>query len=185
MQIEVMPVIVVPDMAPLIHLAAGGQLTLLHKFGRVIVMDVVAYEASWDLEKPFAVEVDEWIKRGQVTGSNQPVEVIETEIGKAYSLARRVEPSFKFRDAGERAIRDWLIDTLPEIDGAALVIYEDKCVPRLLQRENFKNVVVVATTRAVLAFAEERGLIVSAEDIWKSIVKQAKGASPSLTVHTV
>jgi len=185
MRIEITPAIVIPDMSPLIHLAAAEQLSLLHEFGRVIVMDIVAYEASSDLEKPWANEVAMWLKRGQESGSNQPVEIVKTEVGEAYRLARIADPSFKFQDAGERAIRDWLVDTLPEVGGPALVIYEDKKMPKLIEREQLSDVVVVATTRAVLAFAEERGLIESAEDVWNSIVKKAEGANPSRAVHVV
>jgi len=47
------------------------------------------------------------------------------------------------------------------------------------------DVVVVATTRAVLVFAEERGLIASAEDAWNRIVQLAAGANPSLDVRVV
>jgi predicted nucleic acid-binding protein len=86
MRIEITPAIVIPDMSPLIHLAAAEQLSLLHEFGRVIVMDIVAYEASSDLEKPWANEVAMWLKRGQAAGSNHPVEIVKTEVGEAYRL---------------------------------------------------------------------------------------------------
>lgn len=185
MKIEITPVVVIPDMSPLIHLAAAGKLSLLQEFGRVVVMDIVAYEASDDVTKPWALEVAAWLAKGQETGSNQPVEIVKTEIGEAYRLARQADPNFKLQDAGERAIRDWLVDTLPEVGGPALVIYEDKKMPKLIQREHFDEVVVVATTRAVLAFAEERGLITSAEDIWNDIVKRAEGASPSREVQVM
>jgi len=185
MKIEITPVVVVPDMSPLIHLAAARHLPLLQEFGRVIVMDIVAYEASDDVTKPWALEVAAWLSKGQEAGSNQPVEIVKTEIGEAYRLARRTDPNFKLRDAGERAIRDWLVDMLPEVGGPALVIYEDKKMPKLIQREHLEDVVVVATTRAVLAFAEERGLITSAEDVWKTIIAQAEGASPSLDVQVM
>jgi hypothetical protein len=89
------------------------------------------------------------------------------------------------RDARERAIRDWLADTLPDIGGPALVIYEDNNVPRLIRREQLEGVVVVATTRAMLTFAEERGLIPSAEDVWNSIVNRAAGANPQNNVTVV
>ena len=95
MRIEITPAIVIPDMSPLIHLAAAEQLSLLHEFGRVIVMDIVAYEASGDIAKPWSNEVALWLKRGQKTGSNQPVEVVKTEIGEAYRLARITDPDFK------------------------------------------------------------------------------------------
>jgi hypothetical protein len=82
------------------------------------------------------------------------------------------------RNAGEHAIRDWLLDTLSDIGGPALVVYEDKSVPKLLRRERLDEVVVAATTRALLAFAAERGLIGSAEDAWDTIVKRAPTANP-------
>jgi hypothetical protein len=68
---------------------------------------------------------------------------------------------------------------LPDLAGPALVIYEDKKMPKLIQREQFGEIVVLATTRALLAFAEERGLIMSAEEAWNDIIKQAMSASPS------
>jgi hypothetical protein len=77
------------------------------------------------------------------------------------------------------------VEALPDIGGPALVIYEDKKMPRLIQRENLDQIVVVATTRALLAFAQERGLIASAEDIWNSIVKRAQGANPKLDIQVL
>ena len=185
MKIEITPVVVVPDMSPLIHLAAAGHLTLLQEFGRVVVMDIVAYEASDNLGKPWARDVAAWLAEGQTPGTNQPVEVVKTEIGEAYRLARQANPGFKMQNAGENAIRDWLVETLPEIGGPALVIYEDKRMPRLIQREHLEEVVVVATTRAVLMFAEERGLIPSAEDVWNDIVQRADGANPTRDVRVI
>jgi len=178
LKIEITPVVVVPDVSPLIHLAAAGYLTLLQEFGRVVVMDMVAYEASENTARPWAREVAEWITEGQKPGSNRPVEIAKTEIGEAYRLARLSNPDFRMQNAGENAIRDWLIDTLPELGGPALVIYEDRKMPRLIRREHLDEVVVVATTRAVLAFAEERGLIYSAEEIWSTIIERAAGANP-------
>ena len=148
-------------------------------------MDIVAHEASDDLTKPWAREVADWLRKGQELGSNQPVEVVKTEIGEAYRLARQADPNFTMRDAGERAIRDWLVDSLPEIGGPALVIYEDKKMPGLIQREHLEDVVVMATTRAILTFAQERGLIASAEEAWNDIIKKAEGASPSLDVKVM
>ena len=185
MKIEITPVVVVPDMSPLIHLAAAGRLPLLHEFGRVVVMDIVAHEASDDLMKPWAREVADWLRRGQEAGSNQPVEVVKTEIGEAFRLARQTDPNFTMRDAGERAIRDWLVDSLPEIGGPALVIYEDKRMPALIRREQLEDVVVMATTRAVLTFAQERGLIASAEEAWNDIIRRAEGANPKLDVKVM
>lgn len=69
--------------------------------------------------------------------------------------------------------------------GPALVIYEDKRMPGLVQRNHLEGVVVMATTRAVLTFAQERELISSAEEAWNDIIKRAEGASPSLDVKVM
>jgi hypothetical protein len=67
----------------------------------------------------------------------------------------------------------------------ALVIYEDKKMPKLIQREQLSDIVVIATTCAMLAFAEERGLIPSAEDVWNTIIERAAGANPSRDIRVV
>lgn len=185
MKIEITPVVVVPDMSPLVHLAAADSLFLLHQFGRVAVMDIVAHEATADLARPWARDVAEWLSRGQEPGSNRPVHIVTTEIGEAYRLARQANPRFTLRDAGERAIRDWLVENLAELGGPALVVYEDKRMPNLLQRERLDDVVVLATTRAMLGFAQDRGLIESAEDVWQRMISRAAGANPSLDVRMI
>lgn len=148
-------------------------------------MDIVAHEAGDDLTKPWARDVTEWLTKG--TGSwQQPAGAgREDENREAYRLARQTDPEFKMRDAGDRAIRDWLVEALPEISGPALVIYEDKRLPRLIQREPLDEVVVMATARAILTFAEERGLIASAEEARNDIVKRAEGANPKLDVKVM
>ena len=110
MKIEITPVIVVPDMSPLIHLAAGGLLPLLNEFGRVVVMDIVAYEASDDLSRPWAQDVAAWLAKGQEQGSNQPVEVVKTEIGEAYRLALRPirRSGYRMQVNGQSAIGWWI-----------------------------------------------------------------------------
>jgi hypothetical protein len=152
MKIEITPVVIVPDMSPLIHLAAVGRLPLLQAFGRVVVVDIVAFEASGDPSKAWAREVAAWLA-SEPSGGDCPVEVAATEIGEAYRLARQVDPNFRLHNAGDRAIRDWLVETLPELAGPALVVYEDKRLPGLIRRERFDDIVVLATTRALLAFA--------------------------------
>jgi hypothetical protein len=72
----------------------------------------------------------------------------------------------------EHAIRDWLVDTLPEVGGPALAIYEDKKMPKLIQREQLTEIVVISTTRAMLAFAD-------------TIIERAAGASRSRAIRVV
>jgi hypothetical protein len=178
-------VVVVPDVSPLIHLASAGQLDLLHAFGRVVVMDVVVHEATGDLAKPWAGDIAAWLAAGAGPGAAHPVQVATTEIGEACRLARQADPAFRLRGAGERAIRDWLVESLPGFGGSALVVYEDRKVPALIRRERLDQVVIVATTRAVLEFAEQRGVIASAEAVWTDIMTGARSASPRIDMQVV
>jgi hypothetical protein len=100
-------------------------------------------------------------------------------------LARRADPAFVMQGGGERAILDWLADTLPKERVPVLVVYENHKVPKLIGREGLPETVVVATTRAVLDFAEQRGLIDSAEGVWNTIISQAEGANPGAEVQIV
>ena len=84
---EIRPTVIVRDTAPLIHLAAGGVLHVLTGMGRVVVPDVIELEATGDLAKPFAREIADWLERGRQPGTNQPVEVAESEFGPLYRLA--------------------------------------------------------------------------------------------------
>ena len=78
---------------------------------------MLAHEAVSDPERPWARQVAHWLQQGQSPGSNQPVEVVKTEIGEAYRLARQADPGFTMRDAGERATRDWLVESLAGFGG--------------------------------------------------------------------
>src|SRR3978361_1540268 len=81
------PTVILPDTAPLIHLAAAEALHVLNGMGRVNVVDVVVLEATYDLRKPYAHQIAECLEAGRQTGSNQRVEVAETELGSLYRLA--------------------------------------------------------------------------------------------------
>ena len=56
--------VVVPDAAPLNHLAAGDALTVLTGMVRVVVPDIIELETTWFAEKPYAREVAAWIAAG-------------------------------------------------------------------------------------------------------------------------
>lgn len=86
-QPPIRPTAVISDAAPLIHLAAGGALTVLNSMGRVVVADIVALEATWFIDKPYAREIAGWIEAGVRPGGNQPGEIAETEIGGLYRIA--------------------------------------------------------------------------------------------------
>jgi hypothetical protein len=148
------PTVVIPDAAPLIHLAAGDALTVLNGVGRVVLPDIVQLEATYFLDKPYAREIAAWIEAGQQPGSNRPVEVAETEIGGLYRIALD-QGLRRPRNAGEIGIATWLAENLAHIGGPALIVYGNGRVPNILSREEVAAVVAVATTRNMLRIAQQ------------------------------
>ena len=60
------PDLIVPDTGPLSHLAQADALHLLHLIGgRVVVADMVVFEATRDMTKPGAQAIQDWLMRGR------------------------------------------------------------------------------------------------------------------------
>ena len=120
-------IVIIPDTAPLIHLAAGGLLDLLPAMGRVVVPDVIALEATRFMTKDYAPEVDAWLKTGTA-------EIAATDWGPIFQLA--IKQGLKpLRDGGELAMINWLQTHLTEERHQAFVIYEDKRVPGMVANQ--------------------------------------------------
>jgi len=180
-QPSVKPTVIVPDAAPLIHLAAGDALTVLNSMGRVVVPDIVELEATYFADKPYARDIAAWIAAGRTSGSNRPVEVAQTEIGSLYRIA--LEQGLpRPRNAGEIGIAAWLADNLAHVGGPALVVYENGRVPSMLSREGVAAVVAVATTRNFLAMAQEACIIADAEALWERITTAIPTVNPASTL---
>jgi hypothetical protein len=178
------PTVIVPDTAPLIHLAAAAALHILNEMGNVVVVDVVAMEATYYQDKPFAKEIKHWIDSGLLPGANAPVQIAESDLGQLYWIA--LEQGLKKpRNAGEIAIAEWLTDALTHVGGPALVVYENGRVPNLLARQGVAATVAVATTRNFLKLAEERGVIADAEAVWAEIIKNAPTANPASVITLI
>ena len=62
---DLKPTVIMPDTAPLIHLAAGKALHVLNALGLVVVVDIVMLEATVYRDKPFATDVLGWIDPGR------------------------------------------------------------------------------------------------------------------------
>jgi len=183
-QPRLQPTVVIPDTAPLIHLAAGGALFVLNAMGRVVVPDIVALEATYFADKPYAGEINAWIIAGAQPGTNQPVEVADTEIGALYRIALDQDLP-RPRNAGEIGIAAWLADNLAQTGGPALVVYENGKVPGLLSREGVAAVVAVATTRNLLAMAAAEGIIPDAQAVWSRIAAAIPTANPTSNVTII
>jgi hypothetical protein len=174
--------VVLPETSPLIHLAAADALWILGRLGRVIVVDMVAHEATAEPGKPYAAEIARWIAAGTQPNANDAVSVASTETGELVRLARQVDPAHRAPGAGETAILEWLGDWLDDTKsegGAALVVYENGRVSKALLSQGFSGDLTVMTTRALLDMAEQDGIIDSAEALWRQILEAAPTANPA------
>ena len=180
------PDVIVPDTDPLIYLARADALPLLHEIGgRVVVADMVTFEATQDLAKPGARQIAAWLDAGHQPGSNAPVFVAPTEIGELFQAARRSDPEITSRNAGELAILEWLgsyVEGPGHGCNGVLIVYENGKVPRFVRETGLDLDTDVLTTRAFLELAERRGVIASAEDYWRRIVTAAPTANPDIAI---
>jgi hypothetical protein len=163
---DLRPAVVLADTSPLIHLAVVNKLDLLFEFGNVVIADVVELEAAFDLEKPFAREIREWIDAHQK--GERRVTIGKTDLGPIYELALRTGTE-RPRNSGERAIVDWLAENIIHTGGPALVIYENGKIPNMLRREGLPEDVVVVTSRYFLRLAQEFKLVANADELWAQI----------------
>lgn len=177
------PEVIIADAGPLIHLAQADALPLLHQFGgRVVVVDMVAFEVTQDLSSPGAVELRDWLERGQLAGSTAPVSIEDTSTGRLFVLARQTDPSIRVRDAGERAIVDWLAEKVAGTSTAAIVIYENGKVPRIIANQDTDANIDAVTTRAFLEIAETRQVVPGVDIYWQRVTAAPPTPNPSNVV---
>jgi predicted nucleic acid-binding protein len=175
------PDILVPDTSPLIHLSQAGALNLLHEIGgTVIIVDMVYFELTRDLDKPEARALQAWVLEGQKEGSNTPVRLEKTETGRIFELARQTDSHVRMKDGGETAIVQWLAETVDATNYQTIVIYENGKVPSMIANRNMDIDIDVLTTRAFLELAEQRNLVKSAQDVWAKIVQAAPQTNPKI-----
>ena len=175
------PDILVPDTLPLIHLYQAGALGLLHDIGgTVVIVDMVYYELTRDLDKPEARVLADWIAEGVKPGSNRPIRLEKTEVGRVFSIAQKTDPKVRMKDGGEIAIVQWLVESVDATDHRTIVIYENGKVPSFIANRNLDIDIDVLTTHAFLELAERGHLVPSADNVWNKIIASAPGANPAL-----
>ena len=182
------PDIVVPDAAPLIHLASAGLLHLLHEVGgAVVVVDMVAHEVTRDPSKPGAETLDAWLAAGRAPGSNRPVRVEETETGRLYAAVLETRPDYRLRNGGETAIVEWLAERIAGTDRAVIVLYENGRVPTIVRNQSLDADIDVLTTRAFLEAVERRERVARGDDqnvpsprYWDRVLVEAPTANARL-----
>ncbi len=93
------------DTDPLIHLGPADALHLLHATGgRVVLADMVEWEAKRDGAKLGASEIAAWIEAGRQPNSNAPVLIAKTEIRGLFRQACKSNLAIQPRNAGELTI---------------------------------------------------------------------------------
>lgn len=164
--------IVMADTGPLIRLAAAGLLDALRATNRrVVIVDRVEAEATQDRTKPFANEIADWIERNSDT-VERPRTLVGVGIEKLQANTRTPEEArllkAALRNAGERAIRDFLETWAPTTSGA-LVIYEDEDIPKILQSTRVP--IQLMTTRRFARQLVEWGINVDAVSAIEEVAK--------------
>lgn len=83
-------VLVVGEASVLLRYAQAGTLHLLHSYSSsVVVTDAVAMEATEDLERPGAREVQNWLVACTSLHSSTPVQIAITNAGRDFMAAMR------------------------------------------------------------------------------------------------
>ena len=175
------PEIVVPDAAPLIHLAQAGLLDLLHHAAAaVVVVDMVAQEVTRDLSKPGAATLCDWLAQAARPGSNQPVRIEETETGRLYAAVLETQPDYKLRNGGETAIVEWLAEKIAGTDRAVIVLYENGRVPSIVRNQSLDADIDVLTTRAFLERMQRNRGKANEPSYWSRVVANEPTTNPRI-----
>jgi predicted nucleic acid-binding protein len=175
--VSVRVVLLIPDAGPLISFAKADELRLLRVLGLpVYVVDQVRYETTRDKRFVDAVRIESFIQNNK-----DLVKVFETAVGKAAAERRVGGETGRQPGQGEAAIAE-LLARLDEItgdpDAPVMLLYEDSDLrkSRFVVPEN----VHVVSTKGLLVGMERRGLISSADAVWRAI--NTAGRSPSNVV---
>lgn len=94
----------------------------------VVVPDLVATEAQMP-EKPFSNEVGLLLQSGKIS-------IASTATGEMFRAALKGDPSFRARDAVDRAIIDWLLDAIDEMTVPVIVLSSNSRVAQLVKNHN-------------------------------------------------
>ena len=166
-------VLIIPDAGPLISLARADALGLLLLVGvPVYIVDEVFHETIRNRSFPDARTIEAF-----VAANPSMVHVHETDVGKLSARMREIDPAYAPPGQGEAAFAQFLarLHEITEPDAPVLILFEDSDVKRI-QIVADGNARIIST-KAFLRGLEQRGLIRSAEEVWKGIL--ATGRRPS------
>ncbi|HQT27290.1 MAG TPA: hypothetical protein PLK99_11985, partial [Burkholderiales bacterium] len=101
---------------------------VLSTSSRVVVPDLVATEAQMP-GIPFSDEVGLLLQSGKIS-------IASTATGEMFRAALEGDPSFRSRDAVDRAIVDWLLDAIDEMTVPVIVLSSNSRVAQLVKNHN-------------------------------------------------
>lgn len=157
--------IVVPDAGPLITLGCIDSLDLLDRIdAEIYVVDQVIEEVTRKPSAPGAAQLRTFIKR------STRLHVFQTAVGENAKLAREMGRGTRERGLGEAAIAEFLarLDEVIPQNETAVLLYEDSDVAKMRVFRS-ANATIVSTYSFLLAL-EKRGIIPSAEGVWKKVL---------------
>ena len=167
--------IVVPDAGPINTLAAAGLLDLLLAPAnvRLVLVDAIVREVINQSEA-----LREFVNRHR-----DRIEIASTDVES--NVQRMIEAGIspKLRHVGEQAVVEFVMHGIVDIvrDRPALVIYEDKQLPRLhVVNSDFGDRTHLMTTAAYLRKLADHKIIESFEATWETIVQANANADPKL-----
>lgn len=167
--------IVVPDSGPINTLAAAGLLDLLlaPKNATLVLVDAVVREIVSKSE-----ELAEFIEKNRGR-----IEVVSTEVESNIQKIFAAGMTPETKNAGESAISEFMLDQIDKVSERcpALVIFEDKRMPRLRANAFFSENVHLITTAAYLRKLEESGIIESFDATWERVVSSNHDQNPKLS----
>ena len=166
--------IVVPDAGPLNTFAAAGMLHLLlaPENCRLVLVDEIEREIV-SRETELATFI---------TDNKARIDVVETATGRGAEALRALGQT-PGRNVGELAIVEFVMYQVDEVLGnsPALVIYEDKKLPRLhLVQDAFAKRAHIITTAAYLRKLATDGIIDDFSATWATIVRANESQTKNL-----
>lgn len=166
--------IVVPDAGPLNTLAAADLLPLLLAPRNVtlVLVDAVVREivAQADVLTAF------------IRFNKSRIEIAETAVERNIQTLLKAGMKPDLRGSGENAIADFMVHGIDDVASQcpALVLYEDRKMPRFRRQGLYSERVHLMTTAAYLLKLEEAGVIASFVETWQRIVGANHADDPEL-----
>ena len=172
--------LLVTDASPLITLAAADALECLTMPNlRVVIPDMIYFEATRDLAKTGALEIVEWMKRHR-----EQVTIATTTVFAEYLILTTTNPQARSKGRGEQAAAEILNEELDKDNQlTALLLYEDNDVRNARYRDRLPDHVTAISTGDLLRELEAAGRIQSSDQILDAAAAKNRNATAQRRPH--